>query len=102
MKSLGEKCLKYPYPTCLRLRRASLPFQFHSRYAPVLTKVSENGNFRQFSHISSFFSQKWFNVYTFSFRKLTGTNQFFHDALITIIIVDRDLSLKKSECHFFI
>ena len=33
------------------------------------------GNFRPFSQISSFFTQKWFKVY--KFRKMTGTSQFF-------------------------
>ena len=54
---------------------------------------NEIGNFRPFSKISSFFSQKWFKVY--KFWKNDWKKSIFPKNL-TIIIVDGDLSFKKS------
>ena len=54
---------------------------------------NEIGNFRPFSKISSFFSQKWFKVY--KFWKNDWKKSIFSKNL-TIIIVDGNLSFKKS------
>ena len=41
---------------------------------------NEIGNFRPYSKISSFYSQKWFKVYNFG--KMTGRSQFFQQILL--------------------
>ena len=54
---------------------------------------NEIGNFRPFSKIRSFFSQKWFKVYKFWKNDWKKSN---FPTNLTIIIVDGDLSFKKS------
>ena len=60
--------------------------------------LNEMGHFRPFSHICSFFPQKWFKVK--ELLKIEWDKSFF-PLYLTIIVVDQDLSFKKSESYFF-
>ena len=55
--------------------------------------LNEIGHFRPFSHICSFFSQKWFKVK--ELWKIEWDKSIFPSHL-SIIVVDQDLSFKRS------
>ena len=59
---------------------------------------NEMGHFRSFSHICSFFSQKWLKCK--ELWKIEWQKSIF-SLHLTIVVVDQDLSFTKSESNFF-